>query len=925
LAAGLPLFFAGGNPPPSSAPPAIAKSSSGDTLARADLILSPESRETYAKRVLPFLKANCSECHDKETAKAGFCIDDLGPDFMAGKTASLWREATDKINLGKMPPAKKKERPNPHEAYAITEWVNQEIRNAQKRALSMGGRVPMRRMNRTEYANTVRDLFHLDDHFARTIERELPTDGKVDGFDRGGAALMVDRSLLQTYLDAAREVVAEAMPAQPPKVRKYRINALKDDWLVRKMPSKVKVGTILGGPNNLGFAVDYRNFVSDPKLLDRELDLGPQPNDYSIIRDGGVEASLGTNILGYLFRTGQPREVVKQDGIYRIRIKAGASRGSGKYAVDAVRINADYCDQAWNRVMFSFTIDAPLDKPKVYEKEVYLQSGGPDFGRVLWFRWNIWKRWANGFGDFKNSVFGLDAEFWDKLQRSNRYGGEFELSGLKNEAPEVMAAKRQKRDEARKAFVDYCVGFQGPLLRMDPDVDIHAVPKIWWEYIDLEGPFVEWPTKANTEIFFNGEIGDSEYARQIFTRFLPRAYRRPVDSAEVDEMVHSVASMQRLGNNFADAVRATIATVLISPDFLYLQEPTGDDATPHTLNDYELATRLSYLLWSSMPDGQLLDLAAQKKLTTSPETVRGQVKRMLADPRAWQFVQNFVGQWMRVRDFNTVMVDSTHQYKDYDETLRVSALREPYEFFHTLLSENLPVFNVLDSDFAMVNERLAKHYGIEGVNGEQFRRVPVNPESHRGGIMGMSGVMSYLSDGRRAMPVKRGAYLLDVLYNRPPPLPPPDAGDLPIVKGARSVRDRLQQHRARDTCAACHVKIDPYGLALENFDAVGTWQERKNSEGLKGQARDPLIDASGVLPDGKAFKDFTEFKAAVYADKNEFLNGFTEKLLAYALGRPISENDRPTIDKIIAAAAKDDYRLPSFLQAIVADGAFRTK
>lgn len=925
LASSLPgLHLMGNDRPPAPIPPASIRSLPSDGTSHFDSVLSLESRLIYRQRVVPFLKANCSECHDADTAKAGFRIDDLGPDFMAGKTASLWREATDRINLGKMPPAKVKVRPDPHEAYAITEWVNQEIRNAGKRALSMGGLVPMRRMNRTEYANTVRDLFHLDDHFARKIERDLPTDGKVDGFDRGGAALMVDKSLLQVYLDVAREAVAEAMPAQPPKVRKYRIEALKDQWLTQTMPKKVKVSTILGGPNSIGFAVDYRNLVSDPKELEREIDLGPQPNAYTIQRDGGLEVYVGSNILGYLSRGVQPREVVKQDGIYRVRIKAGANRGSGKYATDAVRIKADYCDNKWNRAGFSFTIDAPLDKPKVYEQEVYLQSGGVDFDRVLWFRWNPYMNFT-GFSDFKTgNIFAFDPGFWQAMQYANRMGGEFEIAGLHNDPLDVINAKRQKRDVAWSAFRDFCLKFQGPLLCMNPDVDINAFPRIWWEYIDLEGPFTQWPTKANAEVFFNGESGDSDYARQIFARFLPRAYRRPVDAAEIEEVVQSVIAMQRLGKNFADAVRATIVTVLISPDFLYFQEPTGDDSKPHQLNDFELATRLSYLLWSSMPDAPLLDLAAQGKLS-SPEVMSGQVKRMIADHRAWQFVENFVGQWMRVRDFDSVMVETRFTYKDYDDALRTAALREPYEFFHELLTNNLPLFNVIDSDFVVVNQRLAKHYGIDGVVGDQFRRVPVKPELHRGGIMGMSGVMTYLSDGRRAMPVKRGAYLLDVLFNKPPPLPPPDAGDLPIVKGAKSVRDRLQQHRARDTCAACHAKIDPFGLALENFDAVGSWQERQNRDGLKGNPHDPLIDASGVLPNGKAFKDFPEFKAAVYQQKNEFLNGFTEKLLAYALGRPIGETDRPTIDKIIAEAAKDDYRLQSFLQAIVADRVFQTK
>ncbi len=460
-------------------------------------------------------------------------------------------------------------------------------------------------------------------------------------------------------------------------------------------------------------------------------------------------------------------------------------------------------------------------------------------------------------------------------------------------------------------------------MQVKPEVDFNALPRIWYEYIELEGPYIEWPTKANKEIFFNGENSDADYARQIFSRLLPRAYRRPVEAAEVDDLVRSVAVMQtKHGATFAEAVRESVATVLASPDFLYLQEPTGDDAKPHRLNDNELATRMSYLLWSTMPDAKLLDLAAQKKLHAS-DAVRGQVQRMIADPKARQFVENFVGQWLRVREFDQVMVD--RQYKDYDEALRSSGFREPYEFFQELLRADLPVLNLVDSDFLMINQRLAKHYGIEGVEGDQFRRVPIKPEQHRGGILGMAGVLTYLSDGFRTTPVKRGAYVLDVLWNTPAPLPPPDAGDFPKVKGAQTVRERLEQHRNRDVCASCHVRIDPLGLGLENYDAIGAWRERQNGEGRKGDKKDPPINPSGVLPGGKAFQNFPEYKQMLLEEKERFLKGFTEKLLAYALGRPIAAADRPLVDRIIAQAAKEDYRLQAFLQAIVADREFQTK
>ena len=240
---------------------------------KASPVLSAESRTTYEQRVLPFLKQHCWECHDESSAKAGFRVDDLGTDFLAGKTADRWREAIDQINLGKMP--KKKTKPDPKEAFAVVEWVNQELRNAEKRAQSTGGRVPMRRLNRTEYANTVRDLFHLDEHFARKIEQELPADGKVDGFDRGGAALFVDKSQLQAYLDVAELVVREALPAEPIKANKFRIRALEDSGLLRRSP---KTTTTMEEVLDRG-DIKFSDLLAKEKRPLPDVERGPEPYD----------------------------------------------------------------------------------------------------------------------------------------------------------------------------------------------------------------------------------------------------------------------------------------------------------------------------------------------------------------------------------------------------------------------------------------------------------------------------------------------------------------------------------------------------------------------------------------------------------------------------------------------------------------------
>jgi hypothetical protein len=785
----------------------------------------------------------------------------------------------------------------------------------------------MRRLNRTEYANTVRDLFHLDEHFARKIEQELPADGKVDGFDRGGAALFFDKSQLQAYLDMAELVVREALPAEPIKANKFRMRAEEDNGLLRRSPKKTTTMEEVLDRGDIKFSA----LIAKEKRPLPDVERGPEPPDLNRFRDGGVEIIAAwpySEGLGGGQTQKVLQQVIKRDGWYRFRVRAGASRGSGKTAVDAVRIQVDYCPQSREmRQRLTFTIDAPLDKPEIYEQTVFLRRGGDGFNPDLRFRWNIYHPWR-GFHDDGGELIRTNPEmrklYWAGRQSSEAYSRAMETK----QPPEKIAEALKKREEAKDNLYRFALSFRGPVNFLNPEVDAKDVQHLWYEYIEVEGPISDWPSPANAEIFFKGVEsgeGEAEYARQIFARFLPRAYRRPATAAEVNAQVRRVQTMQdQHGKSFADAVRAVVASVLVSPAFLFLDEPVGADSKPRELSADELANRLSYFLWSTQPDEVLTKLAAEKKLG-DPQVLRAQVKRMLADGHARQFVESFVGQWMRVREFDSVMVD-LRQYKDYDDALRDASLREPFEFFHELLRADLPAPNLIDSEFLVINERLARHYGIDGVTGEQFRRVPLRPEHRRGGILGMAGLLTYLADGSRTLPVRRGAYVLDVLWNTPAALPPPNVADLPVIKGKNlTVRQRLEQHRSVAYCASCHTKIDPLGLALENYDAVGAWRERQNGEGRKGAMSDPPINASGVMPGGQTFQTLPEFKRILLDEKPKFLKGFTEKLLAYALGRPVGAADQELVNGILTDAAKQEYGLQAMIQAIVASRAFQTR
>lgn len=469
--------------------------------------------------------------------------------------------------------------------------------------------------------------------------------------------------------------------------------------------------------------------------------------------------------------------------------------------------------------------------------------------------------------------------------------------------------------------------FTGPRWIANPKYDAKTAPRFFLDKIEVEGPLPkEWPPASHLALgLAEATPQDENGFRAVFAKLLPRAYRRPVEDAEVDRLVQiATKGMLEEKLDFHAALRIGLQTMLVSPGFVFLQEPkTTAKLASRSLTDHELASRLSYFLWSSMPDDALFALAAKGGLR-QPATLRAQVKRMLADPKSRRFVENFAGQWLDVEQFGSV--EPAKEYKNYDADLKTAGKEEPLAFFQHVLGENLPATNFLDSDFLVINERLARHYDIEGVTGEAFQKVALRPENHRGGVLGMAGLMTLLGDGTRTLPVRRGAWVLEKLLNDPPPPPPPNAGDIqPNTAGAKlTVRERLQKHRDEPNCASCHAKLDPYGLALENYDAIGRWREQQNGEGISGP-KAPGIDASGALKSGLEFSDLAGYKAALLAEKDKFIRAFTEKLLTYALGRPVGYVDHATLEQITTSAAKSGHRLQDLIQDVVSSEPFQTK
>ncbi|HET6248191.1 MAG TPA: DUF1592 domain-containing protein [Tepidisphaeraceae bacterium] len=469
--------------------------------------------------------------------------------------------------------------------------------------------------------------------------------------------------------------------------------------------------------------------------------------------------------------------------------------------------------------------------------------------------------------------------------------------------------------------------------RNNPDRKKRGDRNLYVDTIEIEGPFNAAPPPlpaSHKRIFFvtpGPSLSEPAAARQIVQQFAARAFRRPVSVEEVESLLKVYRGAKADGEDFVDAVKVTLEATLVSPDFLYRIEvdpPTAGmtaeqlrNAPAHNITDYELASRLSYFLWSSMPDDELFRLAQAKTLHT-PAVLDMQVRRMLADPKSAALVNNFVGQWLETRALDDYHPDPD-KFPEFDDDLRKAMKQEVALFFENMVREDRSVLELLDANYTFLNERLAKHYGIPGITGEQFRRVNLadcgEAGTHRGGVLEMAGVLTITAMPTRTSPVRRGKFLLEQMLGTPPPPPPADVP--PLDRGNEPltgpVRVRLERHRADPNCAVCHIRMDPLGFALENFNALGAWRSEDN--GFK-------IDPSGKLPDGTILNGPADVKKALLARKNDFVKTMAEKMLTYALGRGTEYYDTCTLRDVAGEVEKNNYHFSAMIGALVKSDAF---
>lgn len=789
------------------------------------IVLGPSLGNLFAgepifdQDVKPIVLAKCGKCHGAETQEAEVRFDALSTDFSNRAAAHTWSEARNQINAGEMPP--EDETPlTAKERGTILAWISGSLQKEIERQKSTGGRVVLRRLNRTEYQNTIQELLGVELDYTR----DLPPDGvSSDGFLNDGRSLRMSAVHLEYYLDTARRAMRRAIvDGPPPRVYRHRFE-------------KSNVGG-WRGPTEKSNRLERAQ-----KFLAKMVEDYPESGEFEVRvqTTATLREEKGFPILecavGYRpdtevhFAIAGTREIVSEDlqqVVFRGRLEDFPLpvRGQGKYPGLVIRLRNTYDD------------GTPI--PTNLE--------------------------------------------------------EFERDGRKV-----------------KAF------------REEP-----TLPHLQIKSVEFEGPvFSQWPPAHHRRVLFESELRDSneaEYIRQVLQRFMTRAFRRPATRREVEDMFAFFASIRPHYIRFEDAMRETLAMILVQPAFLYQMEPAGDEKRP--IGDYELATRLSYFLWSSMPDKRLFDLASQD-LLHKPSVLRGEVERMLGDSRSCQFTEQFTRQWLRLGGVESVTVSRDH-YPSFNEKLKPHLIAETTGMFRELVQADESALQMLDGDFTMLNEPLARHYGMDGVLGRKLRRVPLTPDSRRGGILGHASVLLANSSGSDSHPIRRAVWIRDRLLGDPPAPPPPDVPELDETHpefAKLSVREQLEVHRNRESCASCHRSLDPWGIALEHFDAVGLWRDYVVKTHADTVEKRP-VKAVDQLPSGPRFDGADSLREYLVREKSgDFAETLVRHLMTYALGRSLELTDEPEIVELTKEFIANDFRLRWLVHRIVASEAFRTK
>lgn len=848
-----------------------------------------------------FVQRYCADCHRGPepagrldlTALAG-SLDDRG-------AFDRWVRVHDKVRDAKMPPADA-DQPPADERQAFVAALAESLTAADRARQAAQGRGVVRRMNRLEYETALVDLFQMP----LQIQQQLPEDARGAGFDTVGAALNVSSVQMESYLAALDQVLDRATALyERPERRTWRLSYKE----------------------TRGMMEEYR-----------------PTNAFSVEADG--VALLGPDYHSYL-NSLLDHFVIPYSARYRVRVSAYAIRSEAPIAFTIRTGGPGHAEREdVPRTLLGHVL-VQAGAPQVFEFDVNLERG--QFFRMYPARLPVIRFDSAELRGTQNKYTGpgvlvqwieVDGpifDAWPPAAHELLWGG----------VPLEPLADAKPNDNPNEHLLHPPTDEAQPRMTSVPKKKYNPATGVRRYYDPNQGVGGE-PIYRRARIpdplrpVFRLAPRDPEAdAARLLRRFVAAVYRRPTSDADADPFVRLAARWLNEGVDFETALRAAYRAVLTSPEFLYHQAsfppPAGESPQ---LDDHALAERLAFFLWNGPPDAELRRLANAGTLG-DPDTLRAQTDRMLADARAQRFLRSFLGQWLDLRLLEFTTPDSA-LYPEHDAVLQWSIEAETVAFFNELLRDDLSVRNVVDSDFAMLNCRLAEHYGIEGVEGMELRRVSLPAESVRGGVLTQASVLKVTANGTNTSPVVRGVWVADRILGQPSDPPPPGVPAIePDIRGAVTVRQQLERHRSVASCATCHARIDPPGVALENFDVIGSWREHYRvldpekadlktigHPGMKIPVKYQVglpVDAADRLPDGRAFRDIREFKRLLLDDPDQIARTVTEKLLTYATGAPLSFADRGEVDRLVDQTRPRDHGFRTLLHAVVQSPAFRMR
>ncbi|MEM9643587.1 MAG: DUF1592 domain-containing protein [Planctomycetota bacterium] len=828
-----------------------------------------EPSERLAPFVIEHLDRYCIRCHGSEIQESDRRLDDF-PVGLATHVESieLLEEVLDAINRGEMPPEEPgRARPPVGETRRVVDWLTKFLASASEG--STASTTTMRRLNRFEYTNTLRDLIGLK---TKSFDRfsDFPVDATRDGFDNNGEALVLSDHQLQRYVEAAQSSLEEVAYFDVPKPK-------RQTW-------RYSGGDFNGVTSYQRAPVTWRLIVDDEIL---EIGHGqPSERHANFVKD-------------FVKQGGAPA-----DGYYTIRVRAAAAnRLDHGYeheeferfktfplkmalwvAPEARFLEKNAADQ--RRLLRVW--DLPDTSPEEFTHRVWLQQGAIPF-----------VSWTNGVSSKGNIRRVAEKHHPEVIRATNTQLDSAKLGNLDDRA---LVARLMKNEE-------------NPLLS-----EVYRGPRIRVWNMEIDGPdYDSWPPKSHRLLFGAETDPDKINIDLTINRFAARAFRRPVERRETQHYADYVRQRIMNGDSPDTAIRLGMTGILASPRFLFLDE--GDDDSGRRLEPFELASRLSYFLWSTMPDEALLE-AAESGTLTNPETLSDQVERMLSDRRMEDFVEHFTDGWLHLSKLGEMPPDLKSFGHYYADRLEPLFKKETRLFFEDLIRSNGAIVQLLDSDYTFVNDALAKHYQMERVTGEHFRRVALRAEHRRGGLLGQGSVLTLTANGIETSPVVRGVWVLENLLGTPPSPPPPDVEPLePDTRGTTTIREQLERHRDVATCAACHQKIDPIGFALEFYDPVGGFRTRYPARGKAGSE----VDGSGQLVTGESFVDERGLKRLLVERKEEFAETLVEKLLTHATGRSMTFRDREEIKQVARRSGENGHGLRDLIVAVVQSQIFQNR